>query len=123
MRSQWYLIGTATSTSTGAETLILCEQALFEKRMTRDIAKLRPRRVPGTIWRFQHGLPGGAYNFHVKNTLMARFWSGGLARPIWSDRNPHIHCESGRRDLSGGYRHAARPIKRYDPDPTWKPVN
>jgi hypothetical protein len=32
--------------------LILCEQALFEKRTTRDITRFRPRHVPGPIWRF-----------------------------------------------------------------------
>jgi hypothetical protein len=42
------LIGTATSTLTDGKKLILCEQGLFEIRMTRDVAKFRPRRVHGS---------------------------------------------------------------------------
>jgi len=67
--------------------------------------------------------PGGAHNFRVKNKLM-----GGFGLVAWPaqygvtgiltfivNQNGEIY----QKDIGA----AVVPITRYDPDPTWKPVD
>jgi hypothetical protein len=70
--------------------------------------------------------PGGAHNFRVKNKLM-----GGFGLVAWPaqygvtgiltfivNQNGEIY----QKDIAPVPGAAAVPIRRYDPDPTWRPV-
>ncbi len=62
--------------------------------------------------------PGGAHNFRVKNKLMGGFGLVAWPAQYGVDGNPHVHCESERRDLPEGYRPLCLGLRRSRSDAT-----
>jgi hypothetical protein len=103
----------------------------FAEAAVDGVSNTKPKRYHGYYFKVLTAqgpaAPGGQHNYLVKDSLM-----GGFALVAWpaeygvTGMHTFLVNQDGlvyQRDLGRPANPVAAPIARYNPDPSWKPVN